>query len=180
MVQFHIYDLKKHPEGIRFDETLDVKAELLERNPEILDLSPVTVSGQVRFEAGLFFLEYELSYEISMASSRSMNPVSWKESYPVLELFVENEAQLKDQDLVDEDLVLVIEGDYLVLDESVADNILLHLPSKVLTPEEEAGQALPSGQNWTLLTEDEFEEESQKKKDANSPFAQLQGLFDQE
>ena len=115
-----------------------------------------------------------------MASSRSMNPVSWKESYPVLELFVENEAHLKDQDLVDEDLVLVIEGDYLVLDESVADNILLHLPSKVLTPEEEAGQALPSGQNWTLLTEDEFEEESQKKKDANSPFAQLQGLFDQE
>ena len=180
MVQFHIYDLKKHPEGIRFDETLDVKTELLERNPEILDLSPVTVSGQVRFEVGLFFLEYELSYEISMASSRSMNPVSWKESYPVLELFVENEAHLKDQDLVDEDLVLVIEGDYLVLDESVADNILLHLPSKVLTPEEEAGQALPSGQNWTLLTEDEFEEESQKKKEANSPFAQLQGLFNQE
>ena len=56
-----------------------------------------------------------------------MNPVSWKESYPVLELFVENEAQLKDQDLVDEDLVLVIEGDYLVLDESVADNILLRI-----------------------------------------------------
>ena len=31
MVQFHIYDLKKHLEGIRFEETLDLKTELLEQ-----------------------------------------------------------------------------------------------------------------------------------------------------
>ena len=76
MVQFHIYDLKKNPEGIRFEEELDLKAELLERNAEMLDLSPVKVSGQVRFEAGLYFLEYTLSYELTMASSRSMQPVT--------------------------------------------------------------------------------------------------------
>ena len=80
MVQFHIYDLNKHPEGIHFEETLDLKTELLERNAEILDLSPVTVSGHVRFEAGFYFLEYSLSYDITMASSRSMQPVSWSET----------------------------------------------------------------------------------------------------
>ena len=180
MVQFHIYDLKKHLEGIRFEETLDLKTELLERNAEILDLSPVTVSGNVRYEAGFYFLEYSLSYDITMASSRSMQPVNWSETYPVMEVFVENEAVLKEKDLVDEDLILVIEGESIVLDESVADNILLHLPVKVLTPEEAAGQEMPSGQNWTVLTEEDFANQSQEKKEANSPFAQLQGLFDQE
>ena len=180
MVQFHIYDLKKNPEGVRFEEELDLKAELLERNAEMLDLSPVKVSGQVRFEAGLYFLEYTLSYELAMASSRSMQPVTWSESYPVLELFVEHEALLKEKELVDEEMVLVLEGESLVLDESVADNILLNLPMQVLTPEEAAGQELPSGENWTVLTEEAFEQQSQVKKEANSPFAQLQWLFDQE
>lgn len=180
MVQFHIYDLQKNPEGIHFEETLDLKAEILERNPEILDLSSVTAFGQARFEAGFYFLEYTLSYEITMASSRSMQPVTWKEAYPVMEVFVENEVILKEKELADEDLVLIIEGEKLVLDESVADNILLNLPAKVLTPEEAAGQEMPSGQNWTLLTEEDFAHQAQEKKEANSPFAKLQGLLDQE
>ena len=50
----------------------------------------------------------------------------------------------------------------------------------VVTPEEAAGQELPSGQHWTVLTEEAFAHQSQEKKEANSPFAQLQGLFDQE
>ncbi len=37
-----------------------------------------------------------------------------------------------------------------------------------------------SNKKGALLTEEAFEQESQKKKEANSPFAQLQGLFDQE
>ncbi|HFR3411822.1 TPA: DUF177 domain-containing protein, partial [Streptococcus suis] len=97
----------------------------------------------------------------------------------VNELFVANEAALKDQDLIDEDMVFVVEEDCIVLEESVADNIILNIPIKVLTPEEEAGQDLPSGQSWTLMTEDDFQQEAQEKKEANSPFAQLQGLFDE-
>lgn len=180
MVQFHIYDLKKNPEGLHFEESLDLKSELMERNPEILDLSPVEVVGQVRYEAGLFFLNYQLSYKVTMASSRSMNPVQWSESYAVMELFVESEAVFKEKELVDEDMVLIIEGEQIVLDESVADNILLNLPAKVLTPEEAAGHEMPSGENWTVMTEEAFAQQTQEKKEANSPFAQLQGLFDQE
>ncbi|MGD6635032.1 YceD family protein, partial [Xanthomonas citri pv. citri] len=87
---------------------------------------------------------------------------------------------LKEQDLIDEDMVLVVEDDHIVLDESVADNILLAIPIKVLTPEEEAGQELPSGQAWALMTEEDFQQKAQEKKEANSPFAQLQGLFGDE
>ncbi|HEL1747864.1 TPA: DUF177 domain-containing protein [Streptococcus suis] len=177
---FHIYDIQKNPDGISFDKTLDLQEELQARNGEVLGLSPVQVTGNVRFESGFFFLDYQMTYDITLASSRSLQPVVLHEVQNVNELFVANEAVLKEQDLIDEDMVLVVEDDYIVLDESVADNILLAIPIKVLTPEEEAGQELPSGQAWALMTEEDFQQKAQEKKEANSPFAQLQGLFGDE
>lgn len=180
MTQFHIYDIQKNPDGLSFAEEMDLKGEILGRNPEILDLSRVSVTGQVRYEAGLYFLTYIASYTITMASSRSLEPVSWEEELPVEELFVADESRLSDQDLIDADMLLVVEGDSIVLEESVADNILLHLPAKVLSKEEEASEGLPQGENWTMMTQSQYETSLQEKKEASSPFAQLQGLFDQD
>lgn len=177
---FHIYDIQKNPDGISFEKTLDLQEELQARNSEVLGLSPVQVSGNVRFESGFFFLDYQMTYDITLASSRSLQPVLLHEVQEVNELFVANEAVLKEQDLIDEDMVLVVEDEQIVLEESVADNILLAIPIKVLTPEEVAGTDLPSGQAWTLMTEEAFQQDVQEKKEANSPFAQLQGLFDSE
>ncbi|MBY4990460.1 YceD family protein [Streptococcus suis] len=177
---FHIYDIQKNPDGISFDKTLDLQEELQARNGEVLGLSPVQVTGNIRFESGFFFLDYQMTYDITLASSRSLQPVLLHEVQNVNELFVANEAVLKEQDLIDEDMVLVVEDDLIVLDESVADNILLAIPIKVLTPEEEAVQELPSGQAWALMTEEDFQQKAQEKKEANSPFAQLQGLFGDE
>ncbi|HFI0301426.1 TPA: DUF177 domain-containing protein [Streptococcus suis] len=177
---FHIYDIQKNPDGISFDKTLDLQEELQARNGEVLGLSPVQVSGNVRFESGFFFLDYQMTYDITLASSRSLKPVVLHESQEVNELFVANEAVLKEQDLIDEDMVLVVENDQIVLDESVADNILLAIPIKVLSPDEEAEKDLPSGQSWTLMTEETFQQQAQEKKEANSPFAQLQGLFEED
>ncbi|MCK4028223.1 DUF177 domain-containing protein [Streptococcus suis] len=174
---FHIYDIQKNPDGISFQKTLVLQDEIQTRNREVLGLSPVQVEGNVRFESGFYFLDYQMTYTITLSSSRSMEPVVLEESYPVNELFVASEAALKEQDLIDEDMVLVIEDDQIVLEESVADNILLNIPIKVLTPEEAAGSDMPSGANWSVLTEDDFKQEVQEKKEANSPFAQLQGLF---
>ncbi|HFI0594717.1 TPA: DUF177 domain-containing protein [Streptococcus suis] len=177
---FHIYDIQKNPDGISFEKTLDLQEELQARNSEVLGLSPVQVSGNVRFESGFFFLDYQMTYDITLASSRSLQPVVLHESQEVNELFVANEAVLKEQDLIDEDMVLVVENDQIVLDESVADNILLAIPIKVLSPDEEAEKDLPSGQSWTLMTEETFQQQAQEKKEANSPFAQLQGLFEED
>lgn len=177
---FHIYDIQKNPEGIQFEKSLDVTEELKGRNAEILDLTPVLAQGSVRFEAGFYFLDYSMSYTITLASSRSLAPVERVETIAVNEIFVADESVLKEKDLVDADMVLVVEDEQIRLDESVADNILLAVPLKILTPEEEAGFAMPSGNDWAVLTEDDFQESQQKKKEASSPFAQLQGLFDQE
>ena len=77
-------------------------------------------------------------------------------------------------------LVLPIENEEINLTESVADNILLHIPLKVLTSEEKASDCMPSGNDWQVMTEEEYQKSKQAQKEKNSPFASLQGLFDEE
>lgn len=173
-------EIRKNPEGLAFDQELDLLKELQKRNPEILDLKNVTATGRVAYDIGLYVLDYQLSYTIVLASSRSMEPVEIKESYPVTEVFAEDVQSDADIEALEEDLILPIEGGKIDLSESVADNILLNIPLKVLTPEEEAGQGFIEGNDWKILSEEEYQAAQAIKKEENSPFAGLNGLFDEE
>lgn len=173
-------EIRKNPEGLAFDQELDLLKELQKRNPEILDLKNVTATGRVAYDTGLYVLDYQLSYTIVLASSRSMEPVELQESYPVTEVFAEDVQSDADIEALEEDLILPIEGGKIDLSESVADNILLNIPLKVLTPEEEAGQGFIEGNDWKILSEEEYQAAQAIKKEENSPFADLNGLFDEE
>lgn len=178
-MKFKTQEIRKNSEGVSFDTLLDLLTELRDRNSEILDLKDVQARGQVRYEDGLYFLDYQLDYRIVLASSRSMEPVEISESYPVMEVFTEDTTSPVDKEALEEDLILPIENGEISLDESVADNILLMIPIKVLTAEEEAGQGFVSGKDWQIMTEEDYEASQAAKKEANSPFAGLQGLFDE-
>ena len=173
-------EIRKNPEGLAFDQELDLLKDLQKRNPEILDLKNVIATGRVAYDTGLYVLDYQLNYTIVLASSRSMEPVELQESYPVTEVFAEDAQSEADIEALEEDLILPIEGGKIDLSESVADNILLNIPLKVLTPEEEAGQGFIEGNDWKIMTEEEYQEAQALKKEENSPFAGLQGLFDEE
>jgi len=177
-LMLHIQEIRKNPDGLAFEKKLDLAEELKERNPEILDVQDIVASGKVQYEDGLYFLDYDLSYTITLTSSRSMEPVELKESYLVNEIFME-EGQAASQDMIDQDLVLPIENGEINVAESVADNILLNIPLKILTAEEEAGQGFLSGQDWQVMTEEEFAAAQEAQKEKNNPFAGLQGLFDE-
>ena len=177
-MNLYTQEIRKNPEGLAFDQVLDLLKDLQKRNPEILDLKNVTATGRVAYDTGLYILDYQLSYTIVLASSRSMEPVELQESYPVTEVFAEDVQSDADIEALEEDLILPIEGGKIDLSESVADNILLNIPLKVLTPEEEAGQGFIEGNDWKILSEEEYQAAQAIKKEENSPFAGLQGLFD--
>ena len=173
-------EIRKNPEGLAFNQELDLLKDLQKRNPEILDLKNVTATGGVAYDTGLYVLDYQLTYTIVLASSRSMEPVELQESYPVTEVFAEDVQSEADIEALEEDLILPIEGGKIDLSESVADNILLNIPLKVLTPEEEAGEGFIEGNDWKILSEEEYQAAQAIKKEENSPFAGLQGLFEEE
>ena len=179
-MNLYTQEIRKNPEGLAIDQELELLKELQKRNPEILDLKNVTATGRVAYDTGLYVLDYQLSYTIVLASSRSMEPVELQESYPVTEVFAEDVQSDADIEALEEDLILPIEGGKIDLSESVADNILLNIPLKVLTPEEEAGQGFIEGNDWKILSEEEYQAAQAIKKEENSPFAGLNGLFDEE
>lgn len=179
-MNLYTQEIRKNPEGLTFDQELDLLKELQKRNPEILDLKNVTATGRVAYDTGLYVLDYQLTYTIVLASSRSMEPVELQESYPVTEVFAEDVQSDADIEALEEDLILPIESGKIDLSESVADNILLNIPLKVLTPEEEAGQGFIEGNDWKILSEEEYQAAQAIKKEENSPFAGLNGLFDEE
>lgn len=175
---FYLSDIRKNPDGISFNRELKVTDTIQQREPSILDISPITVSGQLRKEQDLYLLDYTMTYSITLPSSRSLLPVSLDNSQAVNEVFIEAAKQAAQRDLVEENLVLILEEDHIDLTESVLDNILLNLPIKVLSPEEEASEQLPSGQNWTMLTENQYQVSQEEQRAANNPFSGLDGLFD--
>lgn len=170
-------EIRKNEEGISFDKTLDIKEELLKRNQEIIDIKDVHVIGQVVYEDGLYLLNYHSTYTIILPSSRSMKEVPISQEENVSEIFVAASDYEEKKDIVEEALALIVEGDSLNLEESVIDNILLSIPLRVLAPDEEEGDALPSGEDWTVMTETQFEEMKSEKKKESNPFSALDGLF---
>ena len=70
--------------------------------------------------------------------------------------------QRRDVQLPSEE-ILLIEGTHLDVTESIEDNILLAIPMRVLTEEEEHSTELPKGNDWEVLSEEEYENAKRKK-----------------
>ncbi|MBM7643666.1 YceD family protein [Streptococcus loxodontisalivarius] len=175
---FHLLDIKKHDDGISFDQTVDVKAQLLARDPDIIDVDSVHVVGNISFDSGLYLLNYDLTYRLVLPSSRSMEPVAFDNQLFISEVFIEEQDVASKKELVEDDLVLILEGDSVNLEDSVVDNILLNIPLRVLTEAELENEDLPSGESWSVLTEDQYQALQEEKKVENNPFSALNGLFE--
>lgn len=177
-MMFSISEIKKNPDGISFNVSLDIKEKLAERNKDVLDVKGIFVQGNVSYDDGLYLLNYTLDYTITLPSSRSMLPVDVHQIEEVSEVFIEAVDIHAKEDLVRENLILVLEEDYIDLEESAIDNMLLTIPMQVLSEEEQHSDTMPSGNSWSVLTEEQYDALQDKKKKENNPFSALNGLFE--
>ena len=60
---------------------------------------------------------------------------------------------------------------------AIEDHLLLSIPMQVLTPEEVASGDIPSGDDWEVLAEEDFDKAVKKEKQADNPFTKLKGMF---
>ncbi len=178
IMMFSISEIKKNPDGINFNSVLEIKEKLIDRNKDVLDVKEIFVQGTISYDDGLYLLNYTLDYTITLPSSRSMLPVDVHQVEEVSEIFIEAVDIHAKEDLVRENLVLVLEEDYIDLEESAIDNILLTIPMQVLSEEEQNSDTMPSGNSWSVLTEEQYDALQDKKKKENNPFSALNGLFE--
>ena len=65
-MKLNIQEIRKQPEGLHFEQALDLAAELRARNQEILDVKDILAVGKVQYEDRLYFLDYQLYFFLSV------------------------------------------------------------------------------------------------------------------
>lgn len=164
-------------EPLKFDESLDLKADLMDRYPdEVLDVTPAHVSGLASVESGGDILLYaHVEATLTVPSTRSLTPVALPVDFDITEFYVNSEAALNRYEKTD--VVLLVQDDEIDVDKSIADNLLLQIPMQVLTKSEMEDKALPEGKGWSVTLEDDVEDESTTQS-VDPRLAKLKNFFD--
>lgn len=180
-MKWSLLELKKYQETpLMFEETLDLKSQLIKRDGQIIDLSPVKVKGLMSVDKQGYLLHYQVETTMTLPSTRSLTPVAIPFDFSVDEHFMTPEQFQRRDEMIVEEEVLIVEGQTISLDESVADNLLLAIPLQVLTEEEKQGSAMPSGNDWAVLSEEDFANQKEAQAQQVDPrLAKLSELFNE-
>lgn len=146
-----------------FDVELSVFEQVKSRNDEIIDLEKVRVAGYLSAQEQDIVLHCQLQTVITLPSSRSLKPVAVELNIPIRERYVYPEHAENIGDYVE--TTIELEHDYIDLETAVVDAILLNIPIRVIAPEEAEGE-LPSGRDWQVITEEDYQTHQEQEKAA--------------
>ena len=165
-------------EPLMFEETLDLKDNLMSRRKDLLDVAPVYVKGVISLDSLGLCAYVKVKAMLKLPSSRSLEPADLSLDFDFTEHYVsQHEHDLSRFE--DTDVVIVMQNDILDLDSAVGDNILLQIPMQVLTEAERNSEVqLPQGEQWTVMSESQLST-SRKDEDGVDPrLAKLKDFFD--
>lgn len=169
-------------EPLHFSGTINLEERLLNKTKRILSAEDTHYEGYFFFDPEL--QEYQLSLSaktnLVLPSTRSLEPVNYLQELSIFEIYLEEDNTQAIEMYEDNELVLILESDSIDISQVLLENIVLSLPSQILTDQEKSGGNLPKGENWQVMTESQYQESKTKYKQENSPFNQLKALFDEE
>lgn len=169
-------------EPLHFSGTINLEERLLNKTKRILSAEDTHYEGYFFFDPEL--QEYQLSLSaktnLVLPSTRSLEPVNYLQELSIFEIYLEQDNTQAIEMYEDNELVLILESDSIDISQVLLENIVLSLPSQILTDQEKSGEDLPEGENWQVMTENQYQESKTKYKQENSPFNQLKALFDEE
>ncbi|AXX64296.1 MAG: DUF177 domain-containing protein [Lactobacillus sp.] len=164
---------RKHP--LTIQQTLNLEKDLQQRDAQIIAVKPVTVNGTLGWEKGLIYSQLSIKTQLTYPSTRSFEPVVLPINIDVQEFYSSDLNTNNDTDSQPEELIIPLENEQLDLQSAIEDNILLSIPSQVLTTEEQAKGTMPSGKEWTVISEDQYQKN--RKQAGNSQWDKLKELL---
>lgn len=177
MLNWDVQEVRKYKDKpFDFEEKLNLKDDLQDRDSEVLDIEPVEVSGSLFNDRGLVISDVKIKTRITVPSTRSLEPVELALKFRINEAY--NIDAIDTEDIDDYSIIIPINDDNPTINiyESIVDNILLNIPTKVLTTKEQNEDIMPSGKDWTVISEDEFKRQKEEEH-VNPEFAKLKNLF---
>lgn len=181
-MKWSLNELQKYRfEPLVFSETVDLKESLIRRDKEILDVSPILLKGNLIVQENEILLHMVVSLNVTLPSARSLEPVAVPLSLEVDEIYIPENVTSREV-VEEEGTVIQLENDWIDLSEAIEDAILLNIPIQVFTEEEVEENKMPSGNDWIVMSEDDFisEKAEQKANTVDPRFAGLKDLFKNE
>ncbi|MGM9911106.1 DUF177 domain-containing protein [Lactobacillus porci] len=177
MLKLSYFQIKNSREPMTVvDADLDFGSDFYERAKNlVIDVKQAHVSGQLFYDEPFVTANYQVKADLVVPSSRSLAPVPLQQQFSFVENYSDHEPTQEEKEMGL--FIIPLADDDIDVQKAVEDNILLNIPTTVLTKEEEEEDVYPEGQGWEVVSEAEFAEE--KKDKVNPAFAQLQGLLDQ-
>lgn len=149
---------------VHIEREVEVRPEFLQRAKDLLyQVKNIQVTGDLFYQEPFVTGNFKVTADLEVPSSRSLKPVKYHEEFT----FTENYSQDKPtKDELDEnpDPIVQIKHDQIDLQTAVEDNILLNIPTTILTKEEREKDIYPEGHDWEVVSEKNFEE---GKKESN-------------
>ncbi|KRM72861.1 YceD family protein [Lacticaseibacillus brantae] len=177
MLNWPVLELMKYKDTpLHFNETLDLKKDLMTRDPEIMDVTPIKVDGYIAYDKGDFVVSATLNGSMIVPSTRSLTPVTLPTNLSFSEIYLGDPAHADQYE--DGELLIELEGDRLDLVPAIEDHILLSIPMQILTPEEAQTGTMPAGEDWNVISEDEYAQTHDEADERpNAEFEKLKDLF---
>ncbi|WP_297953302.1 YceD family protein [uncultured Lactobacillus sp.] len=157
------------------EREVEMRPEFFKRSKDLLiDAKNVKVIGDLFYQEPFVTGSFHVTADLVVPSSRSLKPVDYHEDFTFIENYLDRKPTK--EELEENDTIVQVEDDQIDLQTAIEDNILLHIPTTILTPEEKEKNIFPEGQGWEVVSEASFEEG--KKNQVNPAFAKLKVLLD--
>lgn len=165
--------MEAYDQPFKFDQQLDV-SELEDMDNDIRKISPVNVQGNCTIDGDEFIFSYKVTGEMILPCARTLVDVPYDFALTETEVFSTSPFYTEEDR---ENEVHQVQGEILDLRPCILENILLAVPFRVFSDDEEVlKNALSKGEGWELTLETDEDEKQEKTIDPR--MQKLQSLLD--
>ena len=154
------HQLAESGRPVKINRTMDLSDELVTRDPdEILSADPMKVRATVRYAFGKVLITARITGRLTVPSSRSLVPVRLPINFRFKEIYVRSDYELRRylKEHPNGDTVLTPDQNGEIdFNKSIIDNVILQIPTQVLSPKEKRDHLMPKGQGWNVISEDQY------------------------
>ena len=156
-MKWSLMELRRYQnEPLVIDTTIELASTLLKRDETILDVGPAKVVGTMTVEPKEYIAQVQVDVVLTLPSSRSLQPVDYPMSIAFDEIYMIPEEYALVKGIEGYEHAIVLDSTTIDLREAIEDYILLNIPLQVLTDEEMASDELPTGDSWTIMSEEDY------------------------
>ncbi|MCH4170606.1 MAG: DUF177 domain-containing protein [Lactobacillus sp.] len=180
MLKWKLAELGKFQKTpLEVDTTEDLATSLQTRFEEILAATPFKIKATLTFDDPVWLLDAHVQGTVTVPSTRSLTPVKWPIDQHFTEVYVTDDADA--QEFEEDEVVLSFEDEVFDLQKAIEDNIILSLPTQILTPEEAQANLMPKGKDWDVISENDYQKQVETDPGTPNPeFEKLKNLFNED